>query len=154
MQKTPCVHQLESSCADLTPTGVRTGPLWVYYTLNVGNDYQLQNLPTNTFPARVGKQYIRHTAIPGAHVHTSHRRTHRISWLHLLSWRGGVVWAGVGVARAGGERTWSRAWSQGADERGFTIRHDCILFIFSPTLPTRRGTDRQTDRQRRRGEDK
>ena len=26
-----------------------------------------------------------HTAIPGAHVHASHRRTHRISWLHLLS---------------------------------------------------------------------
>ena len=139
MQKTPCVHQLESSWADLTPTGVRTGLLC--------SDYQLQNLPTNTFPARVGK----HTQPFPVHMCTHHTDAHTES-LGFIFWakRGGVVWAGVGVARAGGERTWSRAWSQGADERGFTIRHDCILFIFSPTLPTRRGTDRQTEKKRRR----
>lgn len=54
------------------------------------------------------------------------------------------------MARAGGERTWSRAGGQGADERGFTIRQDCILFIFSRTRPTRRGTDRPTEKKRRR----
>lgn len=59
----------------------------------------------------------------------------------------GEYWAGVRVARAGGERTWSRAEGQSADERGFTIRHDCILFIFSRTFPTRRRTDRQRHRE-------
>lgn len=38
MQRTPCVRQLASSCADLTPTGGRTGLLRVNYTLNVDND--------------------------------------------------------------------------------------------------------------------
>lgn len=55
------------------------------------------------------------------------------------------------MARAGGERTWSRAGGQGADERGFTIRQDCILFIFSRTRPTRRGTDRERQRGSERG---
>lgn len=50
---------------------------------------------------------------------------------------------GVG---ARGERTWSRAGGQGAVERGFMIRHESILFIFSTTLPTRRGTDGERER--------
>lgn len=81
-------------------------------------------------------------------MHISHKHTH--SWLPLLSNRVGVegVWIGDGVERAVGERTWSRAWGQRADERGFTIRQECILFIFSRTRLTRQGTDRQTARER------
>lgn len=53
----------------------------------------------------------------------------------------------LGAARAGEERTWSRAGGQGADERGFMVRHECILFIFSRTLPTRLGTDIEANRE-------
>lgn len=51
--------------------------------------------------------------------------------------------------RAGGERTWSRAGGQAADEWGFVIRHECILFIFFKTRPTRRGTDTEGETSRR-----
>lgn len=80
-------------------------------------------------------------------MHTSHRCTYRNS--SELEGVGGFG-RESGAVRAAGERTWSRAGGQGADEWGFVIRHECILFIFFKTLPTRRGTDTEEETQRKR----
>lgn len=80
-------------------------------------------------------------------AHTTQMHIQKLFWTKR---RG--VGRELGAARAGGERTWSRAGGQGADERGFMVRHECILFIFSRTLPTRRGTDIEANREEEKRE--
>ncbi len=120
-----------------------------------GKWLQVANQPTTTFPTSELENGILDTQ--PMYVHTSHRWTQLLAWSPKLKWCVCVcVCAGirVGVAKAGGERTWSRAGGQRANKRGFTIRYDCILFIFSRTLPTNEETDRQTETQADREEEK
>lgn len=56
------------------------------------------------------------------------------------------VFAGGRGLRAGGEWTWSRIRGQAADERGFMIRQDCILFMFSRACLTKQeGEEEKTE---------
>lgn len=85
------------------------------------------------------------------HACTHHTDAHADSYdsSSELKVGGVVVWQQLARREAGEERTWSRAGGGREHMGGFMIQHECILFIFSRTLPII--GEGPTERKRRRG---